>query len=388
MSGPPLRIAHVIQRFLPFVGGAERQLAAVAARLGDRGLECCVFTRRRDHSPAAEIFPGFSVRRLANPGGRVVAAATFTVSAMPAFHNFRPDVIHAHELFSPTTTALAYKKIFGTPVIAKVLRGGSIGDICKLSATYIGRLRLAAIRSQVDAFAVISREIDSELAGIGIPQERRRPVPNGVDTLHFSPATPAQKTMLRERLVQTKAPVALFAGRLEPEKQVDRLIALWPQVREDVPGAVLVIAGEGSMLNSLKRMAPPSVLMVGLQTDMQPWYRAADAFVLASTAEGLSNALLEAMASGLVPVATAVGGAPDLLKNNENGLLVDWQDAGSLKHAIVRALTTGRQQQFLANAARQTVVSSYSLDVTVERLIGLYEYLAAKKRRQDSCRRP
>lgn len=378
MLGLPLRIAHVIQHFLPFEGGAERQLAAVAARLADRGLNCCVFTRRNTHGPVAENCPGFLVHQLANPGGRVIAAATFTMSAIPALRHFRPDIIHAHGLFSPTTTALAYKTIFGTPIIAKVLRGGAIGDIGMLSTSYIGRLRLTAIKSQVDAFVVISQEIDSELASLGIAQEYRRSVPNGVDIHRFSPPTPGQRAILRERLVQTKAPVALFAGRLEPEKQVDRLVALWPEVRESIPDAVLVIAGEGSMLNSLKRMAPPGVLIVGLQADLQPWYRAADAFLLTSTAEGLSNALLEAMASGLVPVTTAIGGAPDLIKNDENGLLVDWQDVQSLKRAIVKALTTGLHQQCYANAARQTVVSSYSLDATVDNLINLYEYLVAK----------
>jgi glycosyltransferase involved in cell wall biosynthesis len=89
------------------------------------------------------------------------------------------------------------------------------------------------------------------------------------------------------------------------------------------------------------------------------------------------------MASGVVPVTTAVGGALDLINHGTNGLLVPLDDMATLERAIISVLTVGTHQQSLAAAARRTVITSYSLDVTVERLINIYESLAKSRRCPD-----
>lgn len=371
----PLRVAMIIQRYLPFTGGAEHQLAAIVRRLPEYDIQPCVITRRHDRSPLSEVIDGIQVWRIATPPTRAVASVSFTAGAMRRLHEFRPDIVHAHELLSPTTTALAWKAITRTPVIAKILRGGDIGDIGKLAGSALGRMRLGEIRRRVDLFAVISSEIDIELAQLEVATGRRRFIPNGVNVERFSPATAMEKRAIRRELGLPEGPIALFAGRLDKEKRIDRLADLWPRVRAVVPGATLVIAGTGPLAAQLQGRTADGVHPVGVQADMAPWYRAADSFVLPSQAEGLSNAMLEAMASGLVCVATSVGGANDLLGAEEGGFLVRPRDDAHLVELIIRALSDPMAKP-MATAARRIVQSRYSLDATVSRIVETYREFA------------
>ncbi|WP_448204587.1 glycosyltransferase family 4 protein [Azospirillum sp. sgz302134] len=378
----PLRIAMIIQHYPPHMGGAERQLAVVAKGLAAEGAQVCVLTRKVDDAPYAETVDGVTIRRIPVPGPKPVASLSFTAGALPVLLRWRPDVIHAHELLSPATTALAGKMLLGVPVLAKILRGGLLGDIAKLRRSASGRMRLDAIRRRVDAFTVISREIDEELRALGVPEERRVFIPNGVDLARFHPAATAERSRLRESLGLPDVPIALFSGRVEPEKRIDRLIALWPEIRAAVPGALLVVAGSGSEEDRLRAAAREAVgegvRFVGYVPDMVPWYRAADAFVLPSTTEGLSNALLEAMASGLVCVATAVGGTVDVIRPGRTGLLIDPGDERELVSSLIAALSSEEARRIAAEARAQ-MVDDYSLDGTIRKLHALYGRLAGPR---------
>ena len=368
-----LRVAMLTQRYIPFTGGAEKQLSAVLQRLPDLGIDATVITRRHDDSPLQDKVNGIPVHRIAVRGPRVLASIDYTVQALRLLRKFGPDVVHAHELLSPSTTAVAYKALTRTPVAAKVLRGGSLGDIAVLQRSLTGRLRLARLMQRIDAFSVISGEIDAELAHQGVPAHRRHFIPNGVDLARFQPANPERKAALRQRLGLPTGPIALFAGRLEAEKRIDRLVALWPKLRAAVPSATLVVAGAGGLAEALIGAAVEGVRIVGPQSDLCDWYAAADVFVLPSEAEGLSNAMLEALATGLPCVATNVGAAPDLLSDGL-GILVDVDDDAALVAALVATLQGLPNHS--ADRARDMVIRQYSIDETARRLAALYHELA------------
>lgn len=372
----PLKVAMLTQVYLPFIGGAEKQLAAVLQRLPAYGIEPMVITRRHDASPADDRVEGVPVHRIEVGRHRELASITYTLKGLLALRRFRPDVVHAFELRSPSTTAVAWRALSRTPVLAKVLRGGTLGDIAALSRKPSDRMRLQRILRKIDAFAVISREIDDELAAEGVPAERRLFIPNGVDLGSYLPATATEKSRLRDELGLGSGPVALFAGRLEREKQVDRLIEIWPRVRMAVPGATLVVVGTGSLEEGLKASAPEGVHLVGKQTAMRPWFAASDVFVLPSLAEGLSNALLEAMAMGLRCVATEVGSAPDLLGDGL-GSLVPVGDPDALCSALGSALAAPPDEA-LAQRIRDRVERDYSIDATARKLAEAYRNLARR----------
>ncbi len=367
-----MRVVMIIQAYYPHVGGAERQIAALAPLLQHRGVDLLVLTRRYSGLAARERVGGLPVVRLPIPGPKALAALVFSLSALPAIWRFHPDVIHAHELLSPATTALLAKRIFGLPVVVKVLRGGSLGDIAKLKNRLMGYRRIAALRQNVDRFITISQEIDAELAAVGVPASQRVAIPNGVDTDHFKPLGLAEKASLREKLGWRAGPVVLFAGRLVSEKRIDLLLAAWESVSAQFPTARLVILGSGEQAAALQNLGVANVLFQGNVAEVAPYLQAADIFVLPSATEGLSNALLEAMSAGLAVVATAVGGAPDVIQADHSGLLIPPDDANAIQAALIALLTDPVRRRLFGQNARQQIEQAYSLTQTADRLHDLY----------------
>lgn len=367
-----MRVDMIILEYHPIVGGAQRQLALVAPRLQAAGVAVRILTRRYPGLPAHETIAGVPVHRLPAPGPKPMAALAFSLAALGKIRQRPPDLIHAYSLFSPLTTAVWAKKRLGLPVVAKVLRGGPQGDVDRLRHKPLGGRRLAAYRRQVDAFVTISREIDAELAALGVPSSRRVFVPNGVDLDRFYPASPATRRDLRRQLQLPDGPLVLFTGRLAPEKQVDRLVSMWPAVRRHHAAANLLILGDGPEAAALRRQAGTGVLFGGRVDDVHTYLRAADLFVLPSATEGLSNSLLEAMAAGLPVVATAVGGAPDIIEHSQSGWLVSPDSLPDMKATVISLLGDTARQQALGDRARQKMVAEYGLDSVAAALVGLY----------------
>lgn len=375
----PLRVAMIIQSYIPRLGGAERQLRAIAPGLRARGVEVTIITRRYRGFAAFERIDDIPVYRMPIPGPKPVASLWFTLSALLLLRRLRPHLIHAHELLSPTTTAITAKRLWHVPVVAKVLRGGTLGDIAKLHRSKVSATRVPLLLQQVDAFAVISREIDRELAESGIPAERRHFIPNGVDTVRFAPlpstGLAAERHTLRAALGMGRGPVTVFGGRLSAEKGLAGLVRAWPKVRACAADAELVILGAGDEEADLRAAAGEGVRFAGYVDDVVPYLQAADAFVLPSQTEGLSNALLEAMAAGLPAAATAVGGAPDVITHGENGLLVPPDDPNAMAEALGDLLRDPGARAGVGAAARERIQQEYSLPATVEKLLALYERL-------------
>lgn len=374
-----LRVAMIIQEYHPVLGGAQRQLAALAPLLRAQQVDLHILTRRYSGLPAFEYIEGVPVHRLPIPGPKPLAALAFTVAALPLLRRLKPDVIHAHELLSPTTTAIAARRLFAVPIVAKVLRGGSLGDLAKLKSKTFGQRRIDLSRRWVDMFITISEEIERELAEVGVPPDRRLFIPNGVDIERFVPLSAREKTSLRGVLgLPEKSLVAIFTGRLEAEKRVDQLITIWPSVRAAHPEARLLVLGRGKEEAGLRRMAGPGVSFPGQVEDVVPFLQAADIFVLPSATEGLSNALLEAMACGLAVISTDVGGAPDVIRHRTSGWLVSPDDPAELLSAVLHLLEAPELRNNLGSNGRQRIARDYALPVTARRLRELYCQLVCK----------
>ncbi len=378
-----IRVAMIIQGYHPRIGGAEKQLGAVAPELQKQQVEVHVLTRRYQNLPPFETIDGVAVHRLPIPGIKPTASIGFTLAAMPVLRRLRPDVIHAHEMFSPATTAILAKKLFGTPVVVTAHRSGALGDVERLKRKTLGAQRVALFRDTVDAFAVISREIDDELAAIGVPAAHRVFIPNGVDTRTFAPLAADDKRTRRAALGLPDVPIALFAGRLAQEKRLDLLVGVWQAIRAQVPGAMLVLVGAGAEEAALKRMAGAGVLFTGATHDVAPYLQAADLFVLPSAYEGLSVALLEAMAAGLPAVATRVGGNPEVITHGENGWLIPVDDPAALQAALIAVLGDARYCANLGCQARARIVRDYEIAGVAQKLRAMYLRLLEARRAQN-----
>jgi glycosyltransferase involved in cell wall biosynthesis len=151
----------------------------------------------------------------------------------------------------------------------------------------------------------------------------RRPVTqiyNGIDTERFAPHGPVAS--LRQELgLRSSTLVIAAVGRLDPIKDHAGLIQTFAQVRQAYPDCALVIVGDGPEHERLAAMQAPGVFLLGARYDIPEILRAVDVFALASINEGISNTILEAMATGLPVVSTNVGGTPELITHGDNGFL-------------------------------------------------------------------
>ena len=376
-----MRVAMIIQSYYPRVGGAERQVDAVSRWLLERDVDVHVVTRRYPGMSAFEVLAGVPVHRMPVSGPKVAASLAYTLASLRMVQRLSPDVLHAHELFSPTTTALVAKRLWGVPVLATSHLSGIDGEISRLQREPLGPARLRAFSAHIDAFTAISREIVAELVAGGVDEDRCYFIPNGVDVDSYRPALNGQKMSLRVELGLPVGPLAVFSGRLVQAKRVDRLLRVWTHVRREIPSASLVIVGEGSQGDWLRQQAGEGVLFVGRQGNVLPFLQTADLFTMSSDTEGLPVAVLEAMAVGLPSVVTAVGGNPDVIETGYNGWLAPADDELALGQAIIRLLRDEPLRLELGRNARIRAMGQYSLQSSAQSLLDLYVQLMTSPRR-------
>jgi glycosyltransferase involved in cell wall biosynthesis len=378
MKEKQLRIAMIIQRFSPFHGGAERQVEAVATALRTRDMEVCVLTRRYSGLARREVIAGIPVFRLPVPGPKAAASIAFSVGALPLLRAWKPDVIHAHDLLSPTTTAVLAKFLFRMPVVATIHSGTDAGELARLQRKFLGKQRLSIYRHDVDSFIAISREIDSQLAGLGIPLERRTYIPNGVDSDHFHPVAGEQKARLRRMLGLPEGPLAVFVGRLVEGKRVTQLADIWPSVRERFPSANILILGDGPLRAEMDRRKCEGMHNLGDIAHVAPYLQASDLFILPSVVEGLSVAILEAMACGLPILAARIGGNLEVVEDRRNGWLFAADDIPALQEAALGLIGDEDLRNVMGRRSRDRVLSEFTLQSAVERQINLYRRLRSR----------
>jgi glycosyltransferase involved in cell wall biosynthesis len=373
-----LRVAKVIQSFPPVLGGAQRQAEALAPLLAARGADVTVITRRWTPDVAIrERRPGLRLVRVPGAGAGAAGSARWVAGAAGALLALRPDVIHAHDLLSPTTASLAAGRPLRAPVVVKVLSTGAGGDVDRLLSKPLGARRLAAAVRGVAAFVSLSADVDAELLEHGVPPERLHRIPNGVDLARFRPPAADERERERRRLgLPDAGPLTLYCGRLDPVKRLDVLLEAFA----GVPGHLL-IAGGGAEAERLRAAAAAPALrgrvtIIPAVDDPAPLYRAADVYASASQTEGMSNSLLEAMATGLAAAASPASGMGELLEGGAGAVAADASPA-ALRASLSRLADDEELRRALGARARQTVERRYSLAATADALSALYARVRA-----------
>jgi glycosyltransferase involved in cell wall biosynthesis len=212
-----------------------------------------------------------------------------------------------------------------------------------------------------------------------VPAERTYLCHNGVETSLFHPTA------------EPKPPVVTAASlvigtvcALRPEKRLDLLLKAFAQVRQHLPGMKLLIVGSGPVLPQLEALRGElglgsDCIFEPSKTEVAPWMRALDIYVMSSESESFPNALLEAMACGCAVVGSRVGGIPELITDGVSGLLFESKNVEDLAAALAKLILDPALRQRLAAQAATFARDTFSMEVNARRNESLYRSLLSRK---------
>ncbi len=324
-------------------GGVERTFPELYGRLAARGAADIRLValggdglprRERQHGHIVERARRIPLERLT--GAQVAFSLDAWRTAWRAYRAHRPHVIHAHTLFFSTSlVAAVLARTTGTPLIVTV----HVGSLAALPQPYRGAVQLYErtigrfILSSAARIICVSDDVRAYALALGAAPGRTVVVPNGVDLARFTPGAAEDRSR----------PVVLSVGRLIFNKGLQYLLPAAAQLRNEGLSFQLVIAGDGPLHRELERDAAAlglddTVQFLGRRDDVDRLLRSADIFVRPSLSEGMSLAVLEAMAAGLAVVATDVSGSRQLIADGESGFIVPPADVDSLASALRRLI--------------------------------------------------
>jgi glycosyltransferase involved in cell wall biosynthesis len=335
-----------------------------------RGYDVTVICPR---TPGAknDVINGVHVRRLPRmnrlPGRRVSYLLSLAVFIATNCRRF--DLVHIHLANLQTDVIVPIAMLLGRPVYAKVACGGAAGEVRRLAAP--ARVtRWFGLRHATRVQA-LSSEIVGEMHEIGVRPDRIVEIPNGIDLDSFTPATQAEKRELRRKLdLPVDDVILLFAGRFARYKGVADLLAIWPDVAGE--SSTLVLVGEADTDKPMGELPPhPRMIVRDFTNTVVDYLRAADVFVYPSFADGMSNAVLEAMACGLTIVASRSGATASMLRDEASALLFDAGDRAALSGALERVLGDEELRGRLSGGARDDV-GRFAIGAVVDRIERVY----------------
>jgi len=382
----PVRVVMVVEK-LYGLGGAQKQALRLCRALEGMGVETRIVTGRwRWSEPRVSVMEGTPVLALFTAfklfhvkGLRKFGMLIFMASLL--LHLFLRrrsyDLIHVH---SATVSALGVAlagRWFRKPTVMKVMASGEWSDFKRMRGggeiPWGGRF-LRWLR-YVDRVICVNREAGEECEREGFPAEKRASIPNGFPALEVAPVADYPE---KDEILVT------FVGRLDAQKNPVLLMkAIHLAAREAgkprIRGRFL---GDGpqkaALIEESRRLGLESqVEFLGRVENVPDHLRATDIFVLPSLSEGVSNALLEAMAHGLPCIATAIPGNTDLVLDRRTGLLVDPGDPGALSRAILEMARDSALRASLGRAGRAHILEHFDMQGVARRYAELYRSLLA-----------
>lgn len=366
-------------------GGAETQVETLTRNLPP-GLEATVIAPLVPNGPQSidDNVHGVAVHRIAYPRLPLIGGMIMLVrlALLIIARRDEIDAIHCHIANNMAAVCAALGRLLNIPVVVKLtgmleLRHGILSDHPSLGV----RLKRWLIQ-RANALQAISDELESGLIDKGFEKERVHLIPNAVDTHIFGPVLKREDQRdIKQRSDIDAEFVACFVGRLVPEKALDMLIRAWDQAIPMEAEAALVLVGTGLLEPDLKALVNEherehQVRFAGFiqnKAVIADYWRIADVGILTSDFEGLSNALLEAMASAVPMIGSRVSGNTDLILPGKTGWLFEPRNQDQLAACLGEAFAMDQQQRTaLGEATRKRALETVGVDHIWGQLTKLY----------------
>jgi sugar transferase (PEP-CTERM/EpsH1 system associated) len=359
-----IHVQHVVLSLQP--GGLENGVVNVANRLSPDRFASSVCCLRQGGEFVARLRPGIPVHEMGWRGGND-ARLPFRLARL--FRETRPDIVHTRNAESFFYGFLG-AKLAGIDCVVHSEHGRTFDDRAI-------RFRVQRwFTAHTQAVFAVSRQLRHDLVfHTRIPEQRIQVLPNGVDLNRF--ASGKREAARRALGLNDGELVVGSVGRLVAVKNYSLLLRSVAALgRQDV---VVLLVGAGPERGALENLAKTlgidgRMRFAGHRDDVTAMLAAMDVFVLPSISEGMSNTLLEAMATGAACVASNIGGNPDIVSHGKHGLLFDSGDEAGLTGCLTRLCADAALRRALGDAARARITCDFS----IEAMIGRYEdlYLA------------
>ena len=383
-----MRILILNSEYPPIGGGAGNASACLAAELSNLGHEVKVVTSRFASLPKEEwvkTSKGQAYHLIRIPALRrneersnALEQGFFSLCAawfgLPIVHSWKPNCVIAFFGVPCGLSALVWHLLLGTPYIIS-LRGGDVPGFRPYDFALYHRLvspllhiiyhRATAVVANSAGLQQLAQAFDAS-----VPIDV---IYNGVDTVQFHPVVGGERAFLQDETLQI-----LFIGRVVYQKGLDILFSALSELK--AYSWHLTIVGDGPLRESLQLLAQQlgieeRISYVGwVHREKLPFlYQQADLFVLPSRHEGMSNVVLEAMASGLAVIATDIAGNQELVVPGETGFLVPSNSSLELRMALQNIMENQQQLKDIGLAARQRVEILFSWRSVAEQYVALIE---------------
>lgn len=363
LKPPAMRLLLITDTYPPEINGVARTLSTLARGLMERGHVVEVVTTRAAEpaepagTPARHLVPSLPLPGY--PGLRVGLATRGRLRRL--FDQFRPDVLYVATETPLGLAAIRAARQAGVPVVSGFHTNFQtyLGDYAPPGVAALARPLLCALHNRTARTLTPSADTAAMLTGWGV--RNVRVLGRGVDTALFDPARRCLE-LRRSWGADAAMPVALYVGRVAAEKNLDLLVRAFQAFRAIHPQAPCVVVGDGPRRQALQA-AQPDFIFAGARTgeDLARHYASADLFLFPSVTETFGNVVLEALATGLLPVAYDYAGPRQLIRHGINGWLAPlgdeaaflegtraaarhWNDTGRRTDARAAALEHGWPQ--------------------------------------------
>lgn len=379
----PIRsVLFIIDSYYGRYAGAEGALARIVRNLPRDRFRCSVvaFSTSAAQQQSPSVDCPFHVIPFERKRPWSVLTAAWKIRKI--IRQQKVDVVHTFFELSHILGGLV-AWLSGVPVLVSSRRDMGIRHRPKVEFAY----RLA--NSLFDQIQAVSEEVRA----FCIDRERLRPdkvvtVPNGVEMDRLSSAAvpdPEDRPIL-----ESASHVIVSVGNVRHIKGFDILLRAAPIVLKEFPKAVFLLVGQPHKNSDCYRrleelrgslQLTDKVLFVGQRLDVYPILKRSDIFCLLSRSEGMSNAILEAMAARLPVIATNVGGNAELVEDGQTGFLVPSENSEIAAARIIDLLRQPARLKQMGQAGFLKIQSGFTAQVMANRMAGLYQDLLTKKKR-------
>ena len=383
-----VRILRVIARLN--VGGPALHVAYLTAGLADRGYRTTLVAGELAHGEASMSFVArdLGVSTLSMPGLRREpsplrdAVAVYRLARL--IRRDGPAIVHSHTAkagaLARAATVLARPP--SRPIVVHTFHGHVLRGYFGRATSTGFRLLERGLASISDALVAVSPQVRDDLVELGVaPAAKFAVVRLGIELERRVDAPPEARDDARALVgVPPERFLVGWVGRMTAVKSADDAIVALERLLARGVDAGLLLVGDGPERETLEERARQlgvarRCLFLGYQREVAAWYAAVDAVVLPSRNEGTPVSLIEALAAGRPVVASRVGGVPDVVRDRENGFLVEPGDAEAAADRLARLAANPALRSQLAAGGRARVLERYAVDRLVEDVDRLYRSL-------------